>query len=160
MGILLIVSAFLILLLGIIGSIVPAVPGLVFAYLSLWMAKWSGFAEFSSNFMWIMLIIGMVIFVLDYFLPPLIVKKAGGSKYATWGSVIGMLIGIVFTSIGMIAGMFLGAFIGELIYTEKSAEASLKAALGAFVGFLLGTGMKLLYCFYILYKIIVALIFS
>lgn len=148
------ISAFLVLLVAMVGSIVPAMPGVPLAYLSLWMGRWSGYTPLSNTFMWIMAGVTLVVFLADYFLPPLIVKKAGGSKAATWGSIIGMVLGLIFTPIGMLLGMLLGAFLGEIIYAERSGRAALKAAMGTFVGFLLGTGLKLLLCFYVLYELI------
>lgn len=147
-------SAFLILLLGMVGSIVPAMPGVPLAYLSLWLGRWSGYTPFSNTFMWIMAGVTLVVFLADYFLPPLIVKRSGGSKAATWGSIIGMVAGLIFTPVGMLLGMLLGAFLGELWYAKKSGGEALMAAMGTFVGFLLGTGLKLLLCFYILYELI------
>ncbi|MCC8061672.1 MAG: DUF456 domain-containing protein [Rikenellaceae bacterium] len=148
------ISAFLVLLLGMVGSIVPAMPGVPLAYLSLWLGRWSGYTPFSNTFMWIMAGVTLVVFLADYFLPPLIVKRSGGSKAATWGSIIGMVAGLIFTPIGMLLGMLLGAFLGELWYAKKSGGEALKAAMGTFVGFLLGTGLKLLLCFYVLYQLI------
>lgn len=148
------ISAFLVLLLAMVGSIVPAMPGVPLAYLSLWLGRWSGYTPFSNTFMWIMAGVTLVVFLADYFLPPLIVKRSGGSKAAMWGSIIGMLIGLIFTPIGMLLGMLLGAFLGEVIHAQKSGYVALKAAMGTFVGFLLGTGLKLLLCFYVLYQLI------
>lgn len=158
MDIFLITLAFVVLLLAMVGSVVPALPGVPLAYLSLWLGRWSSYAPFDNTFMWIMAGVTIAVFLADYFLPPLIVKKTGGSKAATWGSVIGMVLGMIFTPIGMLLGMLLGAFIGEIVYAKKSGGDALKAAMGTFIGFLLGTGLKLLLCFYILYRLIAALI--
>lgn len=154
MDIFLFISAFLVLLLGMVGSIIPAMPGVPLAYLSLWLGRWSGYTPFSNRFMWIMAGVTLVVFLADYFLPPLIVKRSGGSKAATWGSIIGMVAGLIFTPVGMLLGMLLGAFLGELWYAKKSGGEALKAAMGTFIGFLLGTGLKLLLCFYVLYQLI------
>lgn len=158
MDIFLITLAFVVLLLAMVGSVVPALPGVPLAYLSLWLGRWSSYAPFDNTFMWIMAGVTIAVFLADYLLPPLIVKKTGGSKAATWGSVIGMVLGMIFTPIGMLLGMLLGAFIGEIVYAKKSGGDALKAAMGTFIGFLLGTGLKLLLCFYILYRLIAALI--
>lgn len=158
MDISLIILAFVSVITAIIGSVIPAVPGLAFAYLALWLGRWSGYAHFDNTFMWILAVITAVVFLADYLLPPLITKRSGGTKYATWGSVIGMIAGMIFTPVGMLLGMLLGAFLGELWYAKKTTGAAFKAALGTFVGFLFGTGLKLLLCFYILYKLIAALV--
>ncbi|WP_417153175.1 DUF456 domain-containing protein [Rikenella microfusus] len=154
MDIFLIILAFVTLLIALVGSIVPALPGVPLAYLSLWLGRWSGYTPFSDTFMWIMAGVTLAVFLADYFLPPLIVKKLGGSKAATWGSIIGMILGMIFTPIGMLLGMLLGAFLGEIMYAKRSGYMALKAAMGTFLGFLLGTGLKLLLCFYVLYELV------
>ena len=58
----------------------------------------------------------------------------------------------------MILGMLLGAFLGEVLYAKKSGTDALVATIGSFIGFLVGTGLKLGLCFYVLYELIVALI--
>lgn len=158
MDIFLIILAFIVLLLAIIGSVVPALPGVPLAYLSLWLGRWSGYTPFDNRFMWIMAGVTLIVFLADYFLPPLILKRTGGSKAAVWGSIIGMVAGMIFTPIGMLLGMLLGAFLGEVFYAGKSGSTAMKAALGAFIGFLVGTGLKLLLCFYVLYKLIASLV--
>lgn len=148
MDILLIVLAIICFLAGIAGSILPALPGPPLSYLGIWLAHWSKYCEFSNSFLIWTGVVMVVISVADYFLPPLLTKSSGGSKYATAGSIIGMIAGIFFTPIGMLTGMLLGAFIGEFIFAKQDAKNAFKAALGAFVGFILGTGVKLLYCFF------------
>lgn len=154
MDIFLIILAFVTLLIALVGSIVPALPGVPLAYLSLWLGRWSEYTPFGDTFMWIMAGVTLAVFLADYFLPPLIVKKLGGSKAATWGSIIGMILGMIFTPIGMLLGMLLGAFLGEIMYAKRSGYMALKAAMGTFLGFLLGTGLKLLLCFYVLYELV------
>lgn len=158
MDIFLIILAFIVLLIAMIGSVAPALPGVPLAYLSLWLGRWSGYAHLDNTFMWMMAGVTVAVFLADYFLPPLITKKSGGTKYATWGSVIGMVVGLIFTPVGMLLGMLIGAFLGELWYAKKTTGEAFKAALGTFVGFLLGTGLKLLLCFYVLYRLIAALV--
>ncbi|MDH6356912.1 DUF456 domain-containing protein [Parabacteroides sp. PF5-9] len=154
MDILLYIVAFILVVVGIGGSILPAIPGPPLAYLAVWLAHWSSYKEYSPSFLIWSGLFMLVVSLLDHILPPMITKKTGGSNYATAGSVIGMIAGIFLTPIGMLFGMLLGAFVGEWIFARQSAGSALKAAFGAFTGFLLGTGLKLLFCFYILYRLI------
>lgn len=158
MDLFLLILAFVTLAIAMVGSIVPALPGVPLAYLSLWLGRWSEYTPFSNTYMWIMAGVTVVVFLADYFLPPMILKRFGGSKAGSWGSVIGMFVGIIFTPIGMILGMLLGAFLGEVLYAKKSGTDALVATIGSFIGFLVGTGLKLGLCFYVLYELIVALI--
>ena len=144
---LLIVLAFIFCILGIIGSIVPGLPGpplswigLLFIYLSHRM----GGADMSLTFLLIWLGITIIVTVLDYIVPAKVTRLAGGSKAGSTGAVIGMVIGMFLTPIGMIPCSLLGAFLAEMFQEDKSAGQALKSALGTFLGFLVGTGMKLL----------------
>lgn len=154
MDIFLMVMAFVCVLIGVAGSVLPVLPGTPLAYLALWLAQWSSYQEYSLTFLIIMGVVMILISVADNILPPYITSRTGGSKYATIGSVVGMVVGLFFTAIGMLLGMLLGAFIGEYYFAKQGAGSAFKAALGAFVGFLLSSGLKLLYCFYILYVLI------
>jgi len=154
MDIVLIVLAFICVLISIAGSILPALPGPSLAFIGLCLAQGSSYREFSTSFLIATGVAMLVIGLLDYLLPPMITKHTGGSRYATIGSIIGMLAGIFLAPLGIITGMLLGAFIGELIFARQGAVNAFKAALGAFTGFVLSTGIKLLYCFFILYHLI------
>jgi uncharacterized protein YqgC (DUF456 family) len=163
------VLAFLFLLIGLIGSVAPVIPGPPLAYVGLLLLQWRGNGGFSSTFLWVWAGITVAVTVLDYVLPAIMTKKFGGSKLAVIGSVVGLIIGIFFfPPLGMILGPFLGALLGELIYsrftakndvpddTEEEKDKALRAArrarnikvfnaaLGAFLSFILGTGAKLI----------------
>lgn len=146
--------AILAALLATIGSVLPILPGPLLAYGSLWIARYSGYCDFSPTFMWTLTAITAVVFAADYVLPTAITRKMGGSRAAGWGAAIGMILGVFLTPVGMILGMLIGAFVGEMIFAGNSTEHSVRAAMGAFLGFLLSSGIKLMLCFYVLYKII------
>lgn len=150
----LIVLAFFFCILGIIGSIVPGLPGpplswigLLFIYLSHRM----GGADMSLTFLLIWLGITIIVTVLDYIVPAKFTKLTGGTKAGSWGAVIGMIIGMFLTPIGMIPCSLLGAFLAEMFQSDKTAGEALKSAFGTFLGFLVGTGMKLLVCGFMFY---------
>lgn len=125
------------LIVGVAGCIVPGIPGLVVTYAGLLVHHF--FSEHSYP-IWLLIIIGILVLfyiVLQYMLPPKITKKFGGSKYAQWGSIVGLIVGI-FTSFlgpfGLFLGPFLGAVVGEMIFAKEPLKKSLKAGLGALIG--------------------------
>jgi len=154
MDIILIIFAFICVIVGVIGSILPALPGPPVAYLGLWLAHWSSYQNYSTPFLIWTGVAMIIVSVADNILTPYITQKTGGSKYATIGSIIGMLLGLFLNIGGLLVGVLLGAFIGELVFAKNGTQKAIKAAFGAFLGFLLGTGIKLLFCFYILYCLI------
>ena len=143
----LIALAFILCILGIVGSIVPGLPGPPLSWVGLlliYLSHRMGGADMTTTFLLIWLGITIAVTILDYIIPSKVTKLAGGSKAGSTGAMIGMIIGIFLTPIGMIPCSLLGAFLAEMFQENKSAADALKSALGCFLGFLIGTGMKLL----------------
>ena len=145
MDIALLIIAFVLMLVGIVGCIVPGLPGTPIAYAGLWIAQATDRIVFSWQFLLIWGIVVVVISVLDYIVPAWGTKKYGGTKWGVWGSTIGVFIGLFFGAVGVILGPLVGAIIGELI-AGKELEAALKAGWGSFIGILFGTILKLVAC--------------
>lgn len=102
--------------------------------------------------LWWLGILGILFFVLDYWLPVYAVKKFGGSKLGMRASLAGLIVGVVFfPPLGFIIGPFLGALAGEAIHRNRLDNKAFKAALGSFAGFLAGTGLKLVYAGYCIF---------
>jgi uncharacterized protein YqgC (DUF456 family) len=144
MEIALVIFGFILLILGVLGAVLPVLPGPSLSFLGLLLIKWSGFSSFSSAFLWVWAGITVAITILDYILPPLMTKKFGGSRYAAVGSFLGLIAGLFFfPPWGMILGPFFGALIGELIHNRNDSTGAFKAAMGAFLAFAVSTGAKL-----------------
>ena len=149
--ILILIGAFLLLILGFIGGIVPALPGPILSFAALLVGHYFvRFMHFSSTTLWIVGCLAIFIQLLDQVVPVLGTKRFGGTKYGTWGSIIGLIAGLLFPlAIGpfgiitIMAGPFIGAYVGEKMGGQDNQQA-FKAAFGSFLGFLAGTVMKLL----------------
>ena len=139
------ILAFLCLIVGLIGSVVPVLPGPPLSYVGLLLLQWSGYGGFSSGFLWLWAAITVVVSIIDYFLPVLMTQQFGGSRSATIGSILGLIVGLFFLPpIGMIIGPFLGALAGEIIHNRTDSAKAFRVALGAFLAFIFGTGLKLI----------------
>jgi uncharacterized protein YqgC (DUF456 family) len=183
MNIVLIILGAICLLVGIVGCILPILPGVPLAYGGLVLLHLTDKVEFSWQFLTIWGIITIVVQVLDYFIPAWGTKKFGGSKWGVWGSTIGVFIGLVMGPIGIVIGPFIGAVIGELLYysrkpktTEEQAHSdklqssqgqqttnsifqkALRAGFGSFVGLLAGTLLKIVCCTWMAVEFVKALI--
>jgi len=116
MEIFLVVLAFLFLLIGLIGSVVPVLPGPPISFVGLLVLQWSGYGNFSTEFLLVWAAITAAVTIIDYILPAWMTKKFGGSRAAVIGSVVGLIVGLLFfPPLGLLVGSFLGAFAGELL---------------------------------------------
>lgn len=141
----LIIFALVCAIVGVLGSILPALPGPPFSYLGLLLLLPCEGADISKTALWVYGILLVIVTILDYIAPVWLTNASGGSKQATRGSMIGLIIGLfVFPPWGLIFGPFVGAFLGELM-TQSSKSKALKVALMSFLGFILTTGMKIIY---------------
>ena len=145
MDIALLILAGLCMLVGLIGCIVPGLPGTPIAYAGLWIAQATERVDFSWQVLLIWGIVTVVVSVLDYVVPALGTKKFGGTRWGVWGSTIGVFVGLFFGAVGVIVGPLVGAILGELLGGKKMAEA-LRAGWGSFIGLLCGTVLKLICC--------------
>lgn len=145
MDIFLLVLAFLFMVVGIIGCIIPGLPGVPLAYIGLWIAQATERVDFSWQALLVWGIVTVVVSILDYVVPAWGTRHYGGTKYGVWGSTIGVFVGLVFGAIGVIVGPLVGAIIGEL-FSGKEWQQALRAGWGSFLGILMGTILKVICC--------------
>ncbi len=146
MDILLISIGFILMLVGILGSILPVLPGVPISWLGLLMIYLAPSVPMDWTFLTITLVLAIFLYALDYIIPAIGTKRFGGSRYGMVGATLGLLAGLFFPPFGFIIGPFIGAFLGELLNT-KTRHNALRAAFGSFVGFLASTFMKLMATF-------------
>ncbi len=148
----LLVLAIILLLAGLIGGVLPVLPGPPLSFIGMLVLHFSRFADFKTGTLIAFGILAMIVQILDYIVPAWGTKKFGGTKYGSRGSIIGLIFGVFvlpsivvlgpFGLFGIILGPFVGALIGEKIGGQNSDDA-MKAAIGSFIGFLTGTLMKI-----------------
>ena len=134
--------AVLLSLTGIVGAIVPALPGPPLSFASLLTVYFTCPGTISTELLIWMLVLTIIVSVLDYVAPIWLTKVGGGSKAAIWGSTLGLIAGLFFMPIGLIVGPLAGAFFGEMTNNSSLGKAT-RVALMSFVSFLLTTGAKL-----------------
>lgn len=125
---------WILLISGVAGAVLPMVPGPILTAVALFLALISD--QINGTLYWFFIVSGIIIFLIDFFMPAYLTKKSGASKRASNGALIGMIMSL-FTGPGLLLGAFIGAFIGEFSMTSdatKSARASLYAVLGVFTG--------------------------
>lgn len=147
MDLLLLIVGFIFMVIGVIGSFMPVLPGPSMSWLGLLLLYLTNAVPTNYWILGITLLITVVVSVLDYTIPAKGTKKFGGSSYGIWGTHIGLVVGILAPiPLGFIIGSFLGALIGELLYDSKDHKRALKAATGSLAGFLVSSFMKFVLC--------------
>jgi uncharacterized protein len=138
----LLVLGIFFMIAGIIGCLVPVLPGPPLSFIGLLMLHFSSFGDFTKPALITLGAIAVVVTLLDYVVPIWGTRKFGGSKYGMRGATVGLIIGLFLGPAGIILGPLIGAFVGEMIYRDNIAYAA-KAGFGSLLGFLTGIGLKL-----------------
>ncbi|PIA78543.1 hypothetical protein BFR04_03135 [Gaetbulibacter sp. 4G1] len=142
MDIILIIIAALFIVLGIIGSFLPVLPGPLTSWVGLLILHFTDAIPMDMSFIIITLVIAIFIWILDYIIPAIGTKRFGGTRSGMIGTTIGLIVGLIAPIPGgIIIGPFVGALIGELLNNADSKTA-IKAAFGSFIGFLTSTFIK------------------
>lgn len=140
---LLIALASILLIVGIVGSVLPVLPGPPLSWLGLLVLKFV--PSVSPHLSWVVVVavglLTLLIAILDNVLPIWSTKRIGGNKKVVWGAGLGFVAGFWFGPLGIIFGPFVGALLGGLI-TGSSIKPALKHASGAFIGFFVGIVLK------------------
>ena len=139
--------AAVLIVIGIIGTVLPILPGVPIVFGGMLLAAWADHFAHVGTFTLIVLgVMAALALLIDLIAGMLGAKRVGASRYAVIGATLGTLVGIFFGLPGLLLGPFVGALLGEL-----AAGATLRAAtgvgVGAWLGFLVGAIAKLGICF-------------
>jgi len=137
-------GTIILFLIGLVGTIIPALPGnpIIFAGAFLY-AFFTDFQNVEISTLVILGIIAILAQLFDYLAGAYGAKKMGSTKAGIWGSIIGGILGIIGgNAIGLVVGIFFGAMISEMLFSNKNASHSLKIGFGSVLGFLGGTIAK------------------
>ena len=142
MTILLWVIGVVLVIIGLIGTVLPALPGAMLIVAGLVLAAWAdGFARVGVWTLVAIGVIGAASYLVDFAAAALGTKKMGASPRAMVGAGLGTLLGLFLGLPGIIIGPFIGAVIGELTVHRDLAKVG-KAGLAAWIGFAVGMAVK------------------
>lgn len=148
------ISAIICGVVGIIGAVVPIIPGTILSYAGLVLAYCTEHSSISEGTLWLWGAISLIVIILDYILPGYFSKVFGGSKAGIMGATIGVLIGaVVMGPIGIVMGPFVGAVVGEMINERRPLDKALIVGFGSLLSFFVGTGIKLIAAGWMMYYI-------
>jgi uncharacterized protein YqgC (DUF456 family) len=134
--------AAMLVIAGLMGIVLPAVPGIALIFAGLWLAAWSdGFMRVSEGVIIVLGVIASSTYVIEFAMMPFGMKRLGASRRSMAGAAIGTVIGLFFGLPGLIIGPFAGAVVGELTAHGDLALAG-RAGVAAWVGFVMGAVVK------------------
>jgi hypothetical protein len=136
------VLAGVLVLIGLIGIVLPALPGTVLIFVGLLLAAWADhFTRVGGVTLAIIGVIGVASYGVDFVAAALGTKHLGASPRAMAGAALGTIAGLFFGLPGIIFGPFLGAVAGELTVTRDVARVG-RAGVAAWIGFVIGMAIK------------------
>ena len=160
MDIALYVLAALLMLGGLAGAVLPALPGIPMVFGGIWLAAAvDGYRHLGWWWLLIIGVLGTIGVVVDFVAGMLGAKRVGASARALWGAALGTLVGMFFGIPGLLFGPFLGALGGELA-SGTSVLRSAHVGIGTWVGLLVGTLVKLVISFVMIGLFGVAMLFG
>ena len=147
MTVLLWTLAVALVIVGLIGIVMPALPGHLLVFGGLVLAAWAG--DFQRVGIAVLVFIGLIAvasYGVDFAAAALGAKHLGASKRAMTGAALGTLLGLFLGIPGVIFGPFIGAVAGELTANRDWKRAG-KAGVAAWIGFAIGTAAKVAMAF-------------
>lgn len=147
------------IIVGMAGTVLPALPGTPLIYAGLLLAAWGdGFAYVSG---WTMAFLGLLTvlaFVIDLISGSIGAQKTGASREAVIGAAVGAVVGLFFGFVGVFVGPFIGAVIGEFLVRRDLGQAGV-VGIGTWIGLAVGIGAKLMLAFSMVGIFVLAYIF-
>ena len=151
--------AVLLVLVGLAGTILPALPGLPLVFAGMLLGAWAG--DFQHIGIPVIVVLGaltLLSLVVDFWATALGARRVGASGKAVAGAVIGTFAGLFFGPVGLFAGPFVGALAGELLHGRDVGQAT-RVGFGTWLGIVFGTVLKLALAFTMLGLFVLAWIF-
>ncbi|OWQ51140.1 hypothetical protein CEE60_15575 [Stenotrophomonas maltophilia] len=135
--------AVLLVLVGMAGIILPALPGIPLVFAGLLLAAWADdFAHVGWLPLTVLGLLTLVSFAVDILATVVGAQRVGASRKALWGTFVGSIVGLFFMPIGLFVGPLAGALLGEYWHTRELGRST-KVGLATWLGILLGFALKL-----------------
>ena len=141
------VLAAVLVVVGLVGTLLPMLPGVALVFLGLVVAAWAeGFQQVGWFTLVILGLLTLLAYALDLAATALGTRRVGASRRAVWGAGLGTLVGLFFGLPGLLVGPFAGAVLGEYTVQRRLGPAGVAGA-GAWLGFALGVAAKIALAF-------------
>ena len=168
-AILLHILAVILIIAGLLGTVVPALPGMPLMFAGMLLSAWVGhFQVISLTVIFLLAALTVIALIADFVAGALGAKRVGASKLAIIGATVGTVAGLFTAPLGLLVGPFAGAAIGEYLHQQNesgahSTEAQLsqatKVGIHTWIGMAIGIGVKVALAFVMLGIFIFAWLF-
>ena len=135
--------AALLVIVGLLGVVLPALPGLPLVFAGMLVAAWAGgFQEIGVVTLVVLGLLTLVSFLVDFWATAHGARRVGASRKALIGAVLGTFAGLFFAPIGLFIGPFAGALVGELMH-GRELRAAARVGFGTWLGLVMAIVLKL-----------------
>lgn len=153
------VLAFVLILVGLIGTLLPVMPGALLVFLGMFAGAWADdFSRVGWAVLGVLAILTVLFYVLDFLAGAYGARRLGASRWGVIGAILGALVGMFFGFVGVVVGPFVGAVVGELLARRGLLEAS-RAGAGAWIGLVLSVAARLALIFAMLGIFVIAYLY-
>ena len=144
--------AILLVVVGLLGTILPAIPGIPLVFAGMLLAAWvDGFQHVGGLTLGLLALLTVLSLLVDFWATAMGARRVGASRKALAGAVLGTFLGIFFGIPGIFVGPFVGAVAGELWHRRRVGAADLgmatRVGLGTWVGVVVAVALKLMLAF-------------
>ena len=144
------ILAGLIVIIGLVGTIMPVLPGIPIMLAGLVLAAWiTDFEPIGWGTLAVLAVLTALSMLIDFLSAAFGAKRQGASPRAFWGATLGAVVGMFFGLPGIILGPFIGAVMAEVSGGHGAQQAG-RSGYGVWVGMVLGTAAKLAIAFLML----------
>ncbi len=141
------ILAVLMIVVGLAGTILPALPGVPLMLAGMLLSAWAGdFEQVEWGWLTALAVLTALALLADFVAGLLGAKRVGASVWALVGAAVGTVVGLFFGIPGLLLGPFVGALLGELI-AGSSLKRAAHVGVGAWIGFVIGAVLKVAIAF-------------
>jgi uncharacterized protein len=132
---------------GVLGIVLPALPGVPLVFAGMWLAAWAGdYQQVGATTVAILAVLAVLSLGIDLLGTLLGAKRVGASRLALVGAAVGTVAGLFFGIVGIFVGPFVGALVGEFLHGRKVGHAA-RVGAGTWIGIVIAAALKLALAF-------------
>jgi uncharacterized protein YqgC (DUF456 family) len=148
----------LLIVVGLAGTVLPALPGTLFVLAGIMLGAWvDDFTRVGTASLAVVSVLAVIAWVLDFVAGLLGAQRVGASRQAVFGAALGTVAGLFMGLVGVLFMPLVGAAIGELI-AQRDQRRALHVGVATWLGIMVGLVAKVVIAFMMIGVFIVALV--